>query len=171
MGYVLRRWTDADLPVLVAANAPEMMEHLAGPETDARVRRRHEQYIRGWDSGRPHMFTIRRDDAPVAVGSVGWWESDWDGEPCLETGWMVVPEHQRRGAATAGVRLLIDQARDAAAARGLPPVLMACPNVDNAASNALCRTVGFEHRGTLEDEYRGVPMTLNIWTYDLTEDA
>ncbi|WP_062529143.1 GNAT family N-acetyltransferase [Demequina rhizosphaerae] len=167
MGYRLRRWTDADLPVLVAANVPEMMEHLAGPESDARIARRHEQYVRGWDSGRPHMFTIRRDDAPVAVGSIGWWESEWDGEPCLETGWMVLPEFQRQGAATAGVRLVIEDART----HGPLPTLMACPNVDNAASNALCRTVGFTHRGTLEDEYRGVPMTLNVWTYDLRETA
>ncbi|WP_228373572.1 GNAT family N-acetyltransferase [Demequina soli] len=163
MGYRLRRWTDADLDVLVAANAPEMMEHLAGPETPARVARRHEQYVRGWDAGRPSMFTIRRDDAPGAVGSIGWWESEWDGAPCLETGWMVLPEFQRRGAATAGVRLVIEDAR----ARGTLPVLMACPNVDNVASNALCRTVGFAFRGELEDEYRGVPMTLNVWTYDL----
>ncbi|WP_062385151.1 GNAT family N-acetyltransferase [Demequina iriomotensis] len=166
MGYRIRRWTDADLPVLVDANVPEMMEHLAGPETPARVRRRHEQYIRGWDSGRPHMFTVRRDDAPVAVGSVGWWESEWDGAPCLEAGWMILPRFQRQGAATAGVRLVVDEARRSALAGGLPTVLMACPNVDNVASNALCRTLGFIDRGTMEDEYRGVPMTLKVWTLD-----
>ncbi len=37
----------------------------------------------------------------------------------------------------------------------------------NDASNALCRTVGFERRGRIEEEYRGVNMTLNVWTYAL----
>ncbi|SEJ52237.1 GNAT family N-acetyltransferase [Demequina mangrovi] len=167
MTYRLRRWTDADLPLLHAANVPEMMEHLAGPESAQRIRRRHEQYIRGWDSGRPHMYTVRRDDASEALGSIGWWESELRGEPCLETGWMVPPAHQRQGVATAAVRLLVDEARTAVREHDLPTTLLACPNVDNVASNALCRRAGFTHEGTLEDDYRGVPMTLNIWTISL----
>lgn len=166
-GYRLRRWTDADLPLLIAANAPEMTAHLGGPETDARVRRRHEQYVRGWDAGMPRMFSIR-DDAGVGVGGIGWWPSEWDGHACYEAGWTVLPAFQRRGAASAAVRLLVEDVRaHLDASPGAEPLLMACPNVDNDASNALCRTVGFERRGRIEEEYRGVDMTLNVWTYAL----
>ncbi len=161
----LRRWTDADLPVLEGANAPGMTVHLAGPETPTRVRRRHEQYIRGWDTTQPRMFTIRAtsDDAPV--GSIGWWESEWDGHPCLEAGWAVLPAFQGRGAATGALRLLLESAY----AEGRRGFLMACPHTDNAASNAVCRKAGLTPRGAFDDDYRGVPMTLNAWTIDLGE--
>jgi len=157
----LRRWTDADLPVLIAANAPQMMMHLAGPETAARVRRRHEQYVRGWDTDGPRMYTVREGDD--AVGAIGFWDSEWNGSHCLETGWTVLPSHQRRGIATAAVRLLIPLAR----AHGVGDVLVACPSVENEASNAVCRRAQFTPRGTLDDTYRGEAMTLNVWTYDL----
>lgn len=158
----IRRWTDADLHVLKGSNTLEMTRHLGARETERQVLRRHERYLRGWDAGRPHMFAILgRGDR--SVGGVGWWDSAWEGEAVLEAGWGVLPEAQGRGAATAGVRLMLDDAR----ASGGRSVLAAFPRVENAASNALCRTVGFERRGTLEEEFRGVAMTLNVWVYRL----
>ncbi|WP_062202332.1 GNAT family N-acetyltransferase [Demequina salsinemoris] len=163
MNVRLRLWTDADLPVLEAVNTHAMTVHLAGPETAARVRRRHEQYVRGWDTDQPRMFTVRRLQDDAALGSIGWWQSQWKGAECFETGWAVLPEFQRMGVATAALGLMIEEARH----RGLSGILMACPNVDNVASNAVCRKAGLAHRGTIVDDYRGVVMTLNAWVVDL----
>jgi len=41
----LRPWSAADLPLLQAANAPEMTVHLNGPERAAEVQARHELYL------------------------------------------------------------------------------------------------------------------------------
>jgi len=37
-------WAEGDLPALQRANAPELMTHLGGPETDEKVRERHARY-------------------------------------------------------------------------------------------------------------------------------
>ncbi len=154
----IRRWTDADYPLLVAANAPEMTRYLAGPETVPQLRRRHERYIRGWDEGMPRMFAIV-DEAGVGVGGIGWWESDWNGRGVYETGWNVLPAYQRHGAASAALRLVIGDART----HGDRDLLMACPAVDNEASNAVCRSAGLVRRGPKTDELRGQELELNGW--------
>jgi len=158
----LRRWTDVDLPLLEAANAPEMTAHLGGPEADAQVRRRHERYLRTWDEGVPRMYAIV-DDAGVGLGGIGWWESDWAGAGVYETGWSVLPEFQGRGVASGALRLLIADVR----ANGTRRYLTAFPAVGNVPSNALARSAGFELRGTMRETFRGAEMDLNVWVLDL----
>ena len=98
-----------------------------------------------------------------AVGWVGYWESEWRGEAVWECGWSVLPEAQGRGIATAAAALMIDDVRR----RGAHRHLHAFPSVDNAASNALCRTLGFELLGEVEVEYpKGRLMRSNDWRLD-----
>jgi RimJ/RimL family protein N-acetyltransferase len=48
----------------------------------------------------------------------------------------------------------------------------AFPNVENAASNAICRKLGFELVEALEFEYpKGYLMTCNDWRLDLRGSA
>ncbi len=157
----LRRWTDVDFPILAQSNAPEMTRFLGGPESDAAVARRHERYLRGWDVGLPRMFAIV-DDAGVALGSIGWWEATWRDHAVYETGWTVFEHAQRRGVATAALALVVSDVRE----HGERRLLMACPAVDNVASNALCRAGGFTVAETREDTIRGATLTLNFWTLD-----
>jgi len=154
----LRRWTDADLALLHAINTPEMTEFLVASETDAQLSRRHERYLRGWDVGLPHMFAVV-DGPGRPLGSIGWWESAWEGGDCYELGWSVLPEVQGRGVATRAVRLAVEDIGRHGDGRDL----MACPSVDNEASNALCRTAGFSLAGVIEEEFRGERLTLNVW--------
>ena len=85
-----------------------------------------------------------------------------------ECGWSILPEAQGRGVATAAAALMIDDARR----RGTHRRLHALPSVDNAASNALCRTLGFELLGEAEVDYpKGHMMRSNDWRLDLGSPA
>ncbi|MFV0287094.1 MAG: GNAT family N-acetyltransferase [Demequina sp.] len=154
----LRRWTDADVPVLESANSPEMMALLAGPEDAWQLHRRHERYLRGWDAGTPRMFTVRGRRGE-AMGSVGWWESRFDGRDVYELGWVTLPEFQGRGVASQAARLAVADA----VAHGDGRDLMACPPVENKASNGVCAAAGFQLVASQETEFRGVAMMLNYW--------
>lgn len=154
----LRPWTSEDLDVLQRGNAPEMTEHLGGPETEAQVIARHERYLKLWAAGAARMFVIM--DGNHKVGSIGYWGSEWDGQATLEAGWMVYPEHQDKGIGTQALRLLVD---DAQAHPNGCTLLTAYPSVENRASNAICRNAGFSKIGALEEEFRGAQLSLNVW--------
>lgn len=134
-----------------------MMEHLGGIESQEQIERRHARFL----SGRG-MFTIWEGDA--VVGSIGFWEKAWLGEDVYETGWMVLPQFAGRGLATEAAAEVVSLARKEAKFR----FLHAFPNVENAASNAVCRKAGFTNLGEHEFEYpKGHWMRCNDWCMDL----
>lgn len=47
-------------------------------------------------------------------------------------------------------------------------LLVAYPGVDNPGSNALCRSAGFEHRGSTTAPWRGAELTFNNWVLDMS---
>ncbi|MFF0561017.1 GNAT family N-acetyltransferase [Streptomyces sp. NPDC004266] len=162
----LEAWSEGDAGLLRALNAPELTDHLGGPETEEQLVRRHRRYVRlsadGTGAGR--MFRIVLLPEEVAVGSIGFWARTWDGEPVYETGWAVLPGFQGRGVATAATRAVVAEAR----AAGLHRHLHAFPSGDNVASNAVCRKAGFELLGERDFEYPpGRPMRCNDWRFDL----
>jgi RimJ/RimL family protein N-acetyltransferase len=152
-----------DLSLLEAANAPELMAFLGGPESADAVRRRHERYQRLMAEGEARMFRIAADDHP-AVGLIFWWHSEWRDQAVHEAGWTVVAAHQGRGYATEALRALVRDAAD----HGDRPLLVANPRVDNTASNAVCARAGMSFQGEEDDEYPpGTPIRTNVWTFDL----
>lgn len=162
----LEPWSEDDFWLLRAMNAPALMEHLGGPETDDALVKRHRRYVdlsaERTDAGR--MFRIVLLPEEVAVGSIGFWKQTWDGEPVYETGWTVLPGHQGRGIATAATRAVAALARAERTYR----YLHAFPSTDNAPSNAVCRKAGFELRGERELEYPpGHALQCNDWRLDL----
>jgi RimJ/RimL family protein N-acetyltransferase len=157
----LERWSASDLPLLVAANTPEMTKYLGGPESAEQVRSRHEKYLRSWDAGDAFMYRIVVDGTPA--GGIGFWPVEHDGVSAWETGWNVLPAWQGRGVGRDALRLLIQEV----AARDDSRLLVAYPGVDNAGSNALCRSAGFEHRGSDTMPWRGGELTFNIWVLDM----
>ena len=66
----LRRWAEADWSLLVRLNAPEMTEHVGGPETDDALRRRRERYLAAAYSETESVFCFTAVLEPdgVAVG-------------------------------------------------------------------------------------------------------
>ncbi|KQX11609.1 GCN5 family acetyltransferase [Streptomyces sp. Root431] len=162
----LEPWSEEDAGLLRALNAPELMGHLGGPETEEQLVGRHRRYVAlsADDTGAGRMFRIRLLPDDVVVGSIGFWAQTWDGEAVYETGWTVLPGFQGRGVATAATRAVAAEARSA----GLGRHLHAFPSADNAASNAVCRKAGFELLGERDFEYPpGRPMRCNDWRLDL----
>jgi RimJ/RimL family protein N-acetyltransferase len=158
-------WGEGDFPLLEKLlGDPAMTEHLGGPESREKLVERQARYERLADSGDDRMFKIILEETGEAVGSVGYWEKTWRGEQMYETGWSVLPAFQGRGIASAATAQVIAAARSA----GKHRYLHAFPSVDNAASNAVCRKLGFTLVEEFEFEYPpGTFMQCNDWRLDL----
>ena len=157
----LQPWSDGDFWLLGRLNSPEMTEHLGGPETQEQLIARHQRYV-AVDRGR--MYRVESAGSGETVGSIGFWEREWRGEPVWETGWGVLPEFQGRGLAARAARAVVVEARIA----GWHRYLHAFPSVDHHASNSVCRKAGFTLIGEAEFEYpKGHWITSNDWRVDL----
>ncbi len=159
-GVAIRSYAAEDLGLLgrLLGDA-EMMSHLGGPETSDAIRARHERYLvsRVADGG---LFTVLVGSERVPAGWVGYWGSEWGGEPVWECGWHVLPEFQGAGVASRAMTLVLANVQ----ARGTHDALHAFPSVENAASNRLCSRLGFELLGEVEIEYpKGRLMHSNNW--------
>ena len=143
---------------------PAMTEFLGGPESPEKLAERQRRYAQP-DSG---MFKIVDEETGQAVGSVGFWERDRRGEAVYETGWSVIPAFQGRGIAAEATRQAIELAR----ATDRHRYMHAFPKTVNAASNAICRKLGFELLGEFDFEYpAGNPIRCNDWRYDLLKSG
>lgn len=143
----LRPWAEHDLDVLRAQNAPEMLEHLGGPESDDKIADRHRRYVELTATGPGCMYVVEHGSQPA--GSIGYWEKQWQGQTVFETGWHVLPAFQGRGIASAAATQIARIAK----ADGTRPELHAYPPVDNHASIGVCRKAGFALRGEYDFEY------------------
>src|SRR5262245_35866347 len=164
----IRPWAEGDLDLLQALlGDPEMTRYLGGPESEEKLRSRHQRYLRLDESGAMFVITVGPEEARLAAGSVGYWQRDEGGAPCWETGWSVLPAWQGRGLAVAGTRLALEHA----AADGRYRWVHAYPSVDNVASNRVCEKLGFELVGSEEFEYpKGHWMRCNDWKLALWRD-
>lgn len=157
-------WSANDLPVLERSNTPGMTAYLGGPESPDKIAERHAKYLRLGESGDACMFTIHADGIADPVGSVGYWAITWHDHPAYESGWSVATAYQGRGFASRGLSACLKHAAE----HGDRDLLVAFPRVDNAASNSLCRALGFELRGVEDAEYPpGNPIRVNAWAADL----
>jgi RimJ/RimL family protein N-acetyltransferase len=162
-------WRDTDrfLDLQRRINAPEMMTHLGGPETDEQVIARHKRYAGIAEKGTGRMFGVVVLPEGEAAGGIGYWETELRGEQIYETGWSVLPEYQGRGIAVAAGEAVIASA----AAERKHRYLHAFPKVTNPASNAICRKLAFELLGEMDFEYpKGHPIRCNNWRFDLFMD-
>jgi RimJ/RimL family protein N-acetyltransferase len=158
----LQSWTDGDLPLLVRLNTPAMTEHIGGPESPERLAHRLRRYTAESETSR--MFKVMADG--VAVGAVGFWDREWNGERVYETGWSVVPEFQGRGIASKATQMAIG----VAAATQRREWVHAFPSVGNVPSNGICRKLGFTLAGEYDFEYpKGHWMRCNDWRLSLRQ--
>ena len=145
---------------------PNQMVHLNGPESAEKLRERHKKFLAmSADPRAGCMYTITIGKENAAVGNVGYWETEWDGQKGWETGWFVLPEHQGKGIATAATEMLVNQV-----SKHGRRFLFAYPSVHNHPSNAICRKLGFALVGETESEYppaSGKALRVNIWRLDM----
>ena len=162
---VLQPWSDEDLPLLQKLlGDAEMTEHLGGPESDEQILRRHQRYLRLPEDGTDHMFRVVWAPTDENVGSVGYWRKTWREQSVYEIGWLVLPGYQGRGIATKAALAAIGHA-------GREPkyqFMHAFPSVENPASNAICRKLGFTLMEECQFEYPpGRLMIVNDWRLDI----
>jgi RimJ/RimL family protein N-acetyltransferase len=148
---------------------PAMMTELGGPLPRDGIEAKVETDVRGTRADDYWVSMIVPDPAALegVAGSVTLWSHD-DGEDARlsEIGWMVLPEFQGRGYAGRAVRALLERAR----ADGRWGVVHAFPGVTNAASNALCRSVGFTLVGERNVTFAGRELRTNHWMIDPSTD-
>ncbi|HJU47305.1 MAG TPA: GNAT family N-acetyltransferase [Gaiellaceae bacterium] len=165
--FHLEPWDEDDLPLLRQLMGDRAMtEHLGGPESPERIAARHDRYVRLAGTGKGRMFVIVETATDAGVGSVGYWERESTEGTVYETGWSVLPGFQGRGAATSATAQAIERARSERRHR----YLYAYPSVDNTASNAICRRLGFTLLDVSEYEYprdSGNLLRCNDWRLDL----
>lgn len=167
MDIELHPWSDGDLPLFEKLlGDPAMMENLGGPETEEQIRQRHQRYLQRHETDR--MFTIVLASTSEAVGNIGYWEKQWCGQLVYETGWFILPSYQGRGIATSAGELVIAHARMENRYR----FLHAFPSLENPASNAICRKLGFTLLEACDFEYPpGHTLRCNDWRFDLFPTA
>jgi RimJ/RimL family protein N-acetyltransferase/predicted nucleotidyltransferase len=168
MSVRLEPWGKGDFPLLERLMGdPVMTEHLGGPESPEKLAERQARYERATDS-KARMYKIVDEATGQGVGSVGYWEREWQGEQIYETGWGVLPEFQDRGIAGQATAQAIELAR----AENKHRFLHAFPTPENAPSNAICRKLGFTLLGEVEFEFPpGHFAPSNDWRLDLTGPA
>ncbi len=160
----LQPWTEADLPLLERLNAPGMMTHLGGPETAEQLATRHRRYVEAANLDSTYVFSIIVDPGHLAVGQVAFWERSWREEDVFEMGWSVVPEYHGHGIGSRAAAMALALASQTGKRR----FLHAFPSVDNVASNAICRKLGFVLLEECDLEYPpGHTMRCNSWRFDL----
>ena len=162
---ILQPWSEEDLPLLQKLlGDPNMMTHLGGPETPEQILRRHQRYTHLEESGTDHMFKVVWGLHAEDVGSVGYWRKTWRDQSVYEMGWLILPAYQGLGIATQAAAAVIEEAGREARYQ----FMHAFPSVDNPASNAICRKLGFTLVEECQFEYPpGHSMIVNDWRLDL----
>ena len=169
MPVELRPITIDDLPLYEALRTdPAVMAELGGAHPKEDIPRILQHTLRYGESGRGWALAIIPDPATGgAVGTLSVWESeDDDGQPINEIGWEVLPAYQGRGFASEAVRLVLDRARES----GRWDVIHAHTGVDNGASNAICRKLGFEKLEECDIDYSGRILRCNHWRIRLRRE-
>src|SRR5436190_10364557 len=153
----------ADLALAEAIECdPEMMRELGGPIARADIPAIHRRRL---DGGAPGDWWLKivPDPAGPPAGTIGIWEAEWRGSKIHEMGWMVLPEFQGRGIASAAMEMILSRARSE---RRLQSV-HAFPSVSNLPSNALCRKFGFSKLEECDGGYAGRAFRCNHWELEL----
>ena len=158
-GVELVRYTDADRWLTEALETdPRVMAELGGAWSTDAIDGIHQRRLTAIAGG-GWWETIRPGPGAAPVGAIGIWASSWEETPISEVGWMVMPEHQGHGYATAALAILLDRVR----ADGRWGPIHAFPGAANAASNALCRRAGFTLLGTADVDYGDRVLHCHHW--------
>lgn len=148
---------------------PEMMAELGGPLPRDGMEAKVRGDVADTAAGRSWVLMILPDDGDpgTAAGVVAIWSHPEGGEPISEIGWMVLPEFQGRGLATAAVRLVLQRAQ----AEQRWGVVHAFPGVTNGPSNGICRRLGFTLVGEQDVVFADRTLRANHWLIDPAGDG
>jgi RimJ/RimL family protein N-acetyltransferase len=157
----LRDLTSDDLWLYEAIHCdPAMMAELGGPLRSEGLWQKLQRDVADVEADTVWVLVIVPDqERGTAAGTVSVWDHEWQGETISEIGWMVLPRFQGKGLGSQAVGMVLDRARST----GRWGVLHAFPAITNAASNAMCRKLGFSLIEELNYEYQGRTLRCNHW--------
>jgi RimJ/RimL family protein N-acetyltransferase len=141
---------------------PAMMAELGGPVPRQSIAAKVETDVRKTQADEYWVSMIVPDESnPEAVGGTVslWSHTEGDDAGLSEIGWMVPSEFQGRGLAKRAVQAILESARD----DGRWGLVHAFPDITNAPSNALCRSVGFTLVGQRDVRFAGRLLHANHW--------
>ena len=143
---------------------PVMMAELGGPLPREGIEAKVRRDMADTASGRTWVLMILPDEAEVGTvaGTVALWSHPEGTETISEVGWMVLPEFQGRGLATAAVRVLLERART----ENRWGIVHAFPGVTNRPSNGICRRLGFTLLGEQDVVFADRTLRANHWQID-----
>jgi RimJ/RimL family protein N-acetyltransferase len=147
---------------------PVMMVELGGPLPRDGIEAKVERDVRDAVADTAWIKMIVPDAAApeVVAGTVALWSHEDDGGPLSEIGWMVLPEFQGRGLAKASVRALLERART----DDRWGTVHAFPGITNAASNGICRSLGFTFLEERDVTFADRVIRTNHWAIDPRTD-
>lgn len=147
---------------------PGMMAELGGPLPREGIEAKVRSDVDDCLAGRAWVLMIVPDEAhpDEIAGSVVLWSHAPDGEELSEIGWMVLPEFQGRGLGKAAVHAVLSRARQ----ESRWGVVHAFPGVSNAASNGICRALGFTLVGEQQVTFGDRILHTNHWRIDPCAD-
>ncbi len=137
---------------------PVMMAELGGPLPSDGVPDKLRRDVAAVE-GDEYWVSIVESDDREPMGSVVLWRHDDHGEMESEIGWMVLPEFQGRGVGKQAAAAMLLRAR----ADGRWGDINAYPGVANAASNGICRSLGFTLLGVADVRFEGRPLQVHHW--------
>ncbi len=163
MGLLLRDVQLGDVEAYIRMRCdPVMMAELGGPLPSEGMERKVRSDVDAVAAGTAWIKMIVPAGTGTVAGTIALWSHEQDGASISEIGWMVLPEYQGRGYGKWAVRTVLEQARDAD--RWGP--VHAFPGVTNAASNGICRSVGFTLLGQREVTFAQRVLRTNHWMID-----
>lgn len=166
---MLRNVEPGDLAAYVRMRCdPAMMAELGGALPREGMEAKVQRDVAAAASDRAWICMIVPDpaDRGTVAGTVTLWSREEYAQVMSEIGWMVLPEFQGKGLAKTAVRALLKRARDAER-WGL---VHAFPGVTNAASNAICRALGFTLVGQETVDFADRWLRTNHWRIDPSTD-
>ncbi len=147
---------------------PAMMAELGGPLPRDGMAAKVERDVRQSAADVEWITMVVPDEAEpeVVAGTVALWSHEDEGGPLSEIGWMILPGFQGHGLGKQAVRLLLERARS----ERRWGLVHAFPGTTNAASNGICRSVGFTLVGQRDSEFAGHPIRSNHWRINPATD-
>ncbi|MEH0974388.1 GNAT family N-acetyltransferase [Micromonospora sp. CPCC 205546] len=159
VGMMLRDVQPGDLDAYVRLRCdPAVMAELGGPQPHERVSAQLRRDLETVRDGSAWITMIIPDGGTEVAGTVTLFSHGG----VAEIGWMVVPEFQGRGLGGRAVRAVLDLAGQ----DGRWGLVHAFPATTNAASNAICRSVGFTFVAEEQTEFAGRLFRTNHWVID-----
>ncbi|MGX9887302.1 GNAT family N-acetyltransferase [Streptomyces sp. NPDC002276] len=161
----LRNVTEDDVDAYIQMRCdPVMMADLGGPLPKERQpdKVRRDAAEAAADISWIKMIVPDPDAPAVVAGSVTIWSDDTDEGPVSEIGWMILPRFQGRGLGKRAARTLLEQARD----EDRWGMVHAFPATSNAASNGICRSLGFRFVTERNVTFADRVLRSNHWVID-----